>query len=387
MKRILSFAILMIVLLTAAACGGDKAPATTATQAPAAAADTGGQQQQATAAPAAATATPIPPTATAEPEEAEAPLDEEQLAALEKLESYRLVINFISKGSDAEGNPIDTEGEIITEFNRADNARHMVMNFVDNSDPTAPQSPVEVFQIGTDLIMFAGDDVGWIRISTEDSPFSDPDLAMMTSGNVFTDLENMRRVRPDEKIGGIDSRHYQFDEASVLSKLFDAEMDNVAASGDVWIAKDGGYVTKYSLVIDVDGGSGGMFDPTMAKGTMTMDFELQDVNSNITIEAPEDAMASTNLAGFDSPFPMPEDASIQAASANFTILTSAMPVADVVAFYDEALAELGWIKDESGSMSMGDMASLSFSKDGVTLSLIVSLDSSTGKTQIMANAE
>ena len=84
---------------------------------------------------------------------------------------------------------------------------------------------------------------------------------------------------------------------------------------------------------------------------------------------------------------MPEDASIQAASANFTILTSAMPVADVVAFYDEALAELGWTKDESGSMSMGDMASLSFSKDGVTLSLIVSLDSSTGKTQIMANAE
>lgn len=387
MKRIVSFAILMIVLLTVAACGGDKAPATTATQAPAAAADTGGQQQQATAAPAAATATPIPPTATPEPEEEEVALNEEQLAALEKLESYRQVIRFTSKGSDAEGKPIDTEGEIITEFNRADNARHMVMNFVDNSDPAATQSPVEVFQIGTDLIMFAGDDVGWIRISTEDSPFSDPDLAMMTSGNVFTDLENMRRVRPDEKIGGINSRHYQFDNTAVLSKLFDEGMDNVQANGDVWIAKDGGFLTKYSMVIEVDGGSGGMFDPTMTKGTMTMDFELQDVNSDITIEAPEDAMASTNLAGFDSAFPMPEDASIQAASANFTILTSAMPVADVVAFYDEALAELGWTKDESGSMSMGDMASLSFSKDGVTLSLIVSLDSSTGKTQIMANAE
>ena len=387
MKRIVSFAILMIVLLTVAACGGDKAPATTATQAPAAAADTGGQQQQATAAPAAATATPIPPTATPEPEEEEVALNEEQLAALEKLESYRQVIRFTSKGSDAEGKPIDTEGEIITEFNRADNARHMVMNFVDNSDPATAQSPVEVFQIGTDLIMFAGDDMGWIRISTEDSPFSDPDLAMMTSGNVFTDLENMRRVRPDEKIGGINSRHYQFDNTAVLSKLFDEGMDNVQANGDVWIAKDGGFLTKYSMVIEVDGGSGGMFDPTMTKGTMTMDFELQDVNSDITIEAPEDAMASTNLTGFDSAFPMPEDASIQAASANFTILTSAMPVADVVAFYDEALAELGWTKDESGSMSMGDMASLSFSKDGVTLSLIVSLDSSTGKTQIMANAE
>jgi len=389
MKRIVSLAILMIVLLMAAACGGAKEPAASATEAPAAAADAGAQQQQpAAATQAPATATPIPPTATPEPEEEEeVQLNEDQLAALEKLESYRLVINFSSKGEDAEGNAIDDHGEIITEFNRADDARHMVMTFVDNTDPTASQPPVEVFQIGTEMLMFAGEDVGWMRISTEDSPFSDPDLTMMTSGDVFSDLENMRRVRPDEKISGIDSRHYQFDEASVLTKLFEADMENVKASGDVWIAKDGGFVTKYTMVIEVDGGTGGMFDPTMTKGTMTMDFELQDVNSDIAIELPEEALAGATMTGFDGAVPMPEDASIQASSANFAILSSALPVAEVVAFYDEALTELGWTKDESGSMSMGDMASLSFSKDGVTLSLIVSLDSSTCKTQIMANVE
>ena len=62
-------------------------------------------------------------------------------------------------------------------------------------------------------------------------------------------------------------------------------------------------------------------------------------------------------------------------------------MAEVIAFYEEALAELGWTKDEQGRWTMGDMASLAFTKDGVQLSLLVSLDSSTGKTQIMASAQ
>jgi predicted enzyme related to lactoylglutathione lyase len=84
---------------------------------------------------------------------------------------------------------------------------------------------------------------------------------------------------------------------------------------------------------------------------------------------------------------MPDGSRVQAASANFTIVESDVPVAEVLAFYEQALAELGWTKDEAGSMSMGDMASYTFTKDGVTLSLLVSLDSNTGKTQIMVNAE
>ncbi len=385
MKRTIALLMLMAVLLLAAACGGGSEEAA----APAADAPTSASQPaQAAATNTAAppTATPVPPTATPELEEEEVTLSEEQLAALEELDSYRLVVTYTSKGTDADGNPIDDSAEIITEYARATEARRMVMTFTDNTDPEAQLDSIESYQIGQDMYMYGGDDVGWMRISTEESPFSDPDLAMMTSGNIFSDLDQMRRVRPDERISGIDSRHFQFDE-QVLSKLFSEDMGGVKASGDVWIAKDGGFITKYEMTIDVDGGSGGMFDPNMTSGTLEMSFELQDVNEDITIEVPEEAMASASLAGFEGAFPMPEDANVQAASANFTILDSSLPVAEAIAFYEAALAELGWTKDEQGSMSMGDMASLTFTKEGARLSLIVSLDESTGKTQIMASSE
>jgi predicted small lipoprotein YifL len=384
MKHGLSLLILLAVLLAIAACGGGEEAPATATEASA---------QQQPAAPAAATntsvpptATPLPATATPELTEEEVSLSEDQLAALEKLESYRLVVTFSSKGTDAQGEPIDDMAEILTEYTRDPEARRMVMNFVDNTDPGAEQDAMESFQIGQDMYMFAGDDVGWMRISTEESPFADPELSMITSGNIFSDLEEMRRVRPDEEISGIDSRHYEFDE-QVLGKVFGEDVGAVTASGDVWIAKDGGFVTKYVLTIEVAGGNGGIFDPNLASGVIEMSFELQDVNGDITIELPEEAAAGATLAGFTGAFPVPDGSRVQAASANFTIVESDAPVAEALAYYEEALAELGWVKDEEGSMTMGDMASYTFSKDGVRLSLLVSLDSNTGKTQIMASAE
>ncbi|HSN75532.1 MAG TPA: hypothetical protein VL334_10690 [Anaerolineae bacterium] len=385
MKRSLLISMLIALLLVAACGGGEEAPAA-ATQAltqqeqPAAAA--------ATNTPAPPTATPVPPAATPEPmvEDEELELSEEQLAALEALDSYRLVVNFSSKGTDADGAPIDDSAEIITEYTRDPEARRMLMTFVDNVEPSDEQDTMESFQIGQDMYMFGGDDVGWMRISTEESPFADPDLSMITSGNIFSNLEEMRRVRPDEEIGGIDSRHFEFDE-QVLSKVFGEDVGDVTATGDVWIAKDGGFVTKYVLAIEVASGNGGIFDPSLASGVIEMSFELQDVNSDITIELPEEAAAGATLAGFTGAFPVPDGSRIQAASANFTIVESDAPVAEALAFYEEALAELGWTKDEAGSMTMGDMASYTFTKDGVQLSLLVSLDSDTGKTQIMVSAQ
>jgi hypothetical protein len=389
MKHGVSLLILLALLLAVAACGGgEEAPAAPAAEAPAAATESVAQQQPAapTATPVPPTATPAPPTATPEPAEEEVELSEAQLAALEALDSYRQVVTFSSKGTDTDGNPIDNSAEIVTEFTRDPEARRMLMTFVDNVDPSDEQNAMETFQIGQDMYMFGGDDVGWLRISNEESPFADPEMAMITSGNIFSDLEEMRRVRPDEKISGIDSRHYEFDE-KVLGRVFGQDVGDVTATGDVWIAKDDGFVTKYVLTIEVAGGNGGIFDPTLTNGVIEMSFELQDVNGDISIELPEEAAAGATLAGFSGAFPMPDGSRVQAASANFTIVESDVPVAEALAFYEQALAELGWTKDEAGSMSMGDMASYTFTKDGVNLSLLVSLDSNTGKTQIMANAE
>ena len=57
------------------------------------------------------------------------------------------------------------------------------------------------------------------------------------------------------------------------------------------------------------------------------------------------------------------------------VIEDPVPVAEVIAFYEEVLVGLGWTKDEQGSVTMGDMASFTFTKEGVQLSLLVSQDS------------
>ena len=170
--------------------------------------------------------------------------------------------------------------------------------------------------------------------------------------------------------------------------LFGSATGDVKADGDVWIAKDGGYVTKYVLAIEVKGGNAGMLDPNMAEGTFSMAWELQDVNKkDIKIELPAEAAAGTSLAGFDGDFPSPEGSTVQASSNTFFIVQTDLAVEDAAKFYEEALTKLGWTKDDSNSGAFGGMSSLSFTKDGVQLSVLINKDETSGKTQIMANAQ
>jgi hypothetical protein len=399
MKRGLLIVTLFSVLLIAAACGGGSdenkesptsAPAATEVavrEAPVA--NPVEAKPTDTTVPAKATPVPAEATTVAEPPtvEPEPTLTDEQLKAIEKLDSYRAVTSWTSKGTDAEGKPIDDSAEISIEYTKEPLARSMSMAIDSTSELTSTKQSFDIYQIDKDMYMNAGADVGWIRIQQDQSPFDDPSISLMTGGQLFSNLEDLKRVRPDEKINGIDSRHYTFDE-QVLGKLIGEATGDVKADGDVWIAKDGGYVTKYVLAIEVKGGNAGMLDPNMAEGTFSMAWELRDVNNkDIKIELPAEAKAGTSLAGFDGDFPTPEGATVNASSASFVIVQTDLPVEDAAKFYEEALTKLGWTKDDSNSGGFGGMSSLSFTKDGVQLSVLINKDEASGKTQIMANAQ
>lgn len=61
---------------------------------------------------------------------------------------------------------------------------------------------------------------------------------------------------------------------------------------------------------------------------------------------------------------------------------------EVQQFYDDALQRgLGWTKDDAGSMTFGDMVSLSYTKDNAKLTVLIQADASSGMTQVMINAE
>ena len=126
MKRGLLIATLFVVLLIAAACGGGNENEEAPTAAPAAtevavreAPDANPVEAKPTdnAVPAKATTVPAEATTVAEPPivEPEPTLTDEQLKAIEKLDSYRAVTSWTSKGTDAEGKPIDSSAGISIE--------------------------------------------------------------------------------------------------------------------------------------------------------------------------------------------------------------------------------------------------------------------------------
>ena len=399
MKRGLLIVILFAVVVFVGACGGGSEEPASPTTVPASTEEAVRETPAANPVEAKPTDTPkaaqpAEPTAAPEPTQAAAPavepeptLTEAQLEAIEKLDSYRAIVTWTSQGTDAEGNPIDDTLQMTVEYTKEPLARRMTMAIDSSTQPTQTLQSYDMYQIGQDMYMNGGSDVGWIRIQNDESPFSDPSVMLMTDGQIFSNLENFDRVRPDEKINGVDSRHYKFDEQS-LGKLIGDASGEVKADGEVWIAKDGGFVTKYLLTIEVKDGNAGSLDPNMVDGTFNMSWELKDVNSkDITIELPAEATAATNLAGFESGFPTPDGATVQASSNTFVIVLTDLPVADATAFYEEALADLGWTKDEGSSGTFGDMTSLTFSKDGTQLSLVIMIDEASGKTQIMANAQ
>lgn len=390
MRRIVLILLLISLLVTLAACGGDDESAEVTPEA--------GQPTEVVEPAEAPTATSLPPTATPEPptvtpepeaaqaDEEEAILDAEQLATLENLDSYRSYTLFSYSGTGADGQPVDSSLEVRSEYTREPKARFITMSGTGLADESAPDQvgSMQFYQI--DNTIYAQFDGQWIQIGAQDSPLDDPDSEFLTNtGLLFSDLEGLKRVRPDEKTNGIDSRHYAFDESS-LSTIFGLTQDaEVTVKGDVWIAKDGGFVTRYVMDAEVKQG-GGLLAPDLAEGTLRMEFELSDVNGDLVIEVPEAAASGSSIAGFeDGGFPMPEDATIVMASPEFTMMQSALPVEEVQAFYEQALGALGWAKDEEGSTSFGGFTNLSFKKEGITLSLTIS--GGEDGTQIMVGVE
>lgn len=393
MKRLALLLLLMTALL--AACGGgDETP--TDTPAPSSASETGTTEKPAATAVTAATNTPVAPTNTPAPaaaadtpvvEEVETPLA--QLANLESLTSYRARTLYQSEGTREDGTPVKDAVTVDSAYDADSSTRFMSMQ-MDSlaTEDTDAQQSLEFYQIGQDMYMYTGEEMGWIRVSNEQSPFQDPSTGfLLDSSAIFSDPGSLKRQRPDEEIAGIDSRHYIFDEDAMLNFL-GAGLGDVKAEGEVWVAKDGDFVTKYIVDVVVESGSAGLLDPTLTNGTLRLEFALTEANEDITIELPEEAISGTNLAGFGGePLPLPEGATINASTAQFAIVQTDLTVEEAQQFYDDALQGLGWTKDESGSMSFGEMVSLAYTKDNAKLTVLIQADASTGMTQVMINAE
>ena len=168
-----------------------------------------------------------------------------------------------------------------------------------------------------------------------------------------------------ETINGINADHYTFDERAL------ALAGKVKSSGEVWVASDGGAILRYKLVTQ---GDESYFGKGM-QGTLTMTYELSDINQPVTIDLPRDCPAGMVTA------PMPPDAANVLAVPGVLSFDTATSLADVLAFYQTKLPTLGWVS--TGDPGQTDTtAFLEFSQGDRFMNVVISSESGAVKVTI-----
>ena len=370
MRRLLLVVVIMLALVLSG-CGSKSTPEPAAPPAQAEATPAPSQPTPAsrlaepTAAPsqpaAAPTESAAAPVAT---EEADLELTDRE-SALSQLKSYVATWSMTWTGKkDGED---QTVGWKATQRYTADpEASHMIIESTDSLD--ADDAGVfEMIQIGTQSYMISdeGGEQQCISFSSDDNQFSQNWVGPESFGAV-----RGGRYAGQETVNGIRTKHYRYDEKATGINAYSR------LSGDIWVAVDGGYAVKD--VANWEGNLLGMGDETSEEGKGSWTWELSEVNQPFEITAPPNC--ESGAAGL----PVLPDATEKATFGDMTTYQTATKLADVVAFYKAEMPKAGWTAAEGG-MSMEELATLKFTKDDQTATVMVTVDGD--KVSVMINVE
>lgn len=313
-----------------------------------------------------ATATTVPTdTPEADTEETIVEAPELDLANLEEgltqFDSYRLQIMLSVTSTDDQNN---------------ETTAFIQIEMANITDPPAASvsmtaEGVEDFEEFGSLSMAQVDGVSYMTLpglgcitSTEEGDLMDSfGSDFLDTANVTDDLDEARFIGEDV-INGIEVLHYQVD-----SSMLDEEDDVEDIAGDIYIAKDGGYLV--SMTIDGTGPMDFFGTGEDTYGSMHIEYHLTDINQVSEIAIPEECNES---AAGGSEFPIAEDAYELSSFAGFTSYKSDLALSEIIEFYETVLAEEGWTKVEDDSFVLSDTAVLAYTRDAETLNITIGPD-------------
>ncbi len=305
---------------------------------------------------------PTRPAATAEsPQPAPAAVVDETSsipnieAGLESLASYRARYTFSFEGKDEDGKERKGSLEFLQEVITESNDQHVRLTTAGMGSDASDSGAFEFFTVGGVSYIYGMDDgVAKCTGFSGGDPASAP-MAMFKPGDMLGGLEKARLVERGVTVNGVKADHYAADESSIGSGMFST------ASGDIWVAQDGNFVVKYTGTATgkllLFGGD--------SEGTATWEYQLEAINTLAAIELPEECLAQKPA----DDIPVPDTATEKGQFGGLITFKTADTPDQVVEFYRAELPKLGWTEGEAGEL--GDMRTLSFTKEDRTLSIMI----------------
>jgi hypothetical protein len=156
-------------------------------------------------------------------------------------------------------------------------------------------------------------------------PGASPSQALEPAG-LLTGVIGADAAGGPEPVNGVAANHYTFDEHAL------GLLNMAKATGELWVAADGGYLVKYLLTTT----GGADYFGADTTGILTWDYELTQVNQPVALTLPADCPAGLVLAPR-----LPDAANVQDLPGSL-VYDSATSLAEAVTFYQTQLPPLGW---------------------------------------------
>jgi len=166
-----------------------------------------------------------------------------------------------------------------------------------------------------------------------------------------------------DRVNDLAANRYTFDQRAL------GEQDLTEATGELWVASEGGYIVRYLRTTK----AGADYFGEGVEGTMTLSYELTEPNQPVTIELPDSCPPGL----VDAPL-LPDAANVDNLPGALSYDTSTS-LTEAVAFYQEQLPGLGW--QPAGDPQIEETSAyLNYTKDKRSMNLVIT-SSATG-TQV-----
>lgn len=346
-QRIFRLLLVVVLAFLVAACGDDEPTATATPEAAAAVA---------TDTPAPPTNTPVPPTNTpaaapaADTPTPAAPAESSFESPNSVLKSYRTQGGFVIKSTFPDGSVTEQEMTLAGAFVRTDNAYGSDESFEMTIRDGDEVDGVALYKIGEWVSVKSHDE--WITVGRDNAGLFTA-MADLFTGFVdqfVAEREDAQNLG-DEDVNGRPATHYRIDDVSIFERMAqmapDSEEVIESVSMDVWVAKEGNFLLKYVVLAEVSNvpETGADGAEVLVAQSVNWTYEILDANADIVISLPADAPEPGQVAipGFaEGEFPVPDGSTLSAGMLGMPEVTSDLSQEELVKFYTEAFAALGW---------------------------------------------
>ncbi|ABU60196.1 hypothetical protein [Roseiflexus castenholzii] len=272
------------------------------------------------------------------------PLPQSQ-ANLAQLESYRITIVSKMNGKTTDGKTIESQMTYTQALHRPSKTGYTLV--VENRQG-APSTQSELYSVGDMLYIYQRQ--GGKELCQPGMMAGMGDMLRGIADAMTAPLQTgtAQLVNRGETVNGVLTDRYTLDQETI--NQFGATVEKA----DLWVARDGGYLVKYDLTINVTSNTTGWAamlggGAPISEGTIVYNWSLEDINKT-TITLP--SACSEQTVGVD--LPLPAGTQVDMAMPNTTMGKVNAGIDSVLTFFKTEYPKLGYeLTDEYGDAQNG----------------------------------